>query len=388
MRRKLITTTIFLLIVFFTTGVIFALNGYFTSDEGAVGLNEASLTQGLVAYWNFEDGSGTTTIDHSNNSNTGTLIAMATSTNGGWTTGKAGNGGVLDFDGSDDYVNISDSSSFDITSEISISAWALFRDNATGDQQHIVSRDHSASGSPYIDWALNQDGPSNDKMEFALQIDGALHIAESSVVPTINVWHHYVGTYDGSTMKLYEDVIEIATKSVSGSITDTNKDVQIGAEDDAGTIRRVIDGQIDEVRIYNRALSAAEIRMLYNRGGPVGHWKFDEGTGTTAFDSVGSNDGTLTSMTDADWVAGKHGTALDFDGSNDYVDVSSFTHQTNFTYSTWIYPRASNGNIFEERIDAGDIAFFIENDQLVLGWWLFPETELKGGAVVQNTWDK
>ena len=100
-------------------------------------------------------------------------------------------------------------------------------------------------------------------------------------------------------------------------------------------------GKIDEVRIYNRALSAEEIRYHYNRGGPVGYWKFDEGSVLTAYDSSGQgNTGTLqNNMATTSWVAGKSGSALSFDGVNDYVNVpdsNSLDLTTAITVSAWI----------------------------------------------------
>jgi len=66
-------------------------------------------------------------------------------------------------------------------------------------------------------------------------------------------------------------------------------------------------GKIDHVRIYDYARTPAQIAWDYNRGAPVGWWKFDKGEGLTAYDSSGNeNNGTLqTSMTNDDWVTGK-----------------------------------------------------------------------------------
>jgi hypothetical protein len=96
-------------------------------------------------------------------------------------------------------------------------------------------------------------------------------------------------------------------------------------------------GIIDEVRVYNRALSIAEVRYHYNKGGPVAHWKFDEGSGSTAYDStVRNNDGTIYGAT---YVTGKYNSALSFDGANDYVQATVTPKKT--TYSLWIKPANS-----------------------------------------------
>ena len=84
----------------------------------------------------------------------------------------------------------------------------------------------------------------------------------------------------------------------------------------------LLSDQIDEARYYNYARTPAQIAWDYNRGKPVGWWKLDDGQGSVALDWSGNkNHGTLTNMTPAnDWVTGKFNKALDFDGSNDYVD--------------------------------------------------------------------
>ena len=78
---------------------------------------------------------------------------------------------------------------------------------------------------------------------------------------------------------------------------------------------------------------------------------------------------------------------LDFDGTEDYIDLSNYTHQTYFTFEAWIYPEADNGAIFIERVASQDIAFYVEGNQLVLGWWVGAATTLKGGTITQNKWN-
>jgi hypothetical protein len=99
------------------------------------------------------------------------------------------------------------------------------------------------------------------------------------------------------------------------------------------------DGRLDDVRVYDRALSAEEIEEVYLEGaGLIAHWKLDEGGGITAYDSAGDNDGTL--YGDTSWVAGRIGSyALEFDGDGDYVDVgndSNLKPDLPVTLSAWI----------------------------------------------------
>ncbi|MFC1658219.1 LamG-like jellyroll fold domain-containing protein, partial [Candidatus Omnitrophota bacterium] len=108
-------------------------------------------------------------------------------------------------------------------------------------------------------------------------------------------------------------------------------------------------GLIDEVKIYDYARSPAQIAWDFNKGKPVGHWKLDEGSGTNAYDSSPhGNNGTLINMEAEDWVDGRYGKALDFDGgtSLEYVDLphsASLNITTPITLTAWINPRACGG---------------------------------------------
>ena len=101
-----------------------------------------------------------------------------------------------------------------------------------------------------------------------------------------------------------------------------------------------MNGTIDDFRIYNRALSPKEVRDLYNFApGPVGYWKLDEHSGSTANDSSGNgNTGTITG---ASWTNGKFGASLNFDGSGDYSTIANennfdFERTTPFSVGMWI----------------------------------------------------
>jgi hypothetical protein len=96
-------------------------------------------------------------------------------------------------------------------------------------------------------------------------------------------------------------------------------------------------GKIFDVRIYKYAVTPAEAAWLYNRGGPIGWWKFDENTGSTANDAGGKgNNGTTTGAT---YVSGKRNYALDFDGSNDFTDMNDVAildfNDKDFAISGW-----------------------------------------------------
>jgi len=105
---------------------------------------------------------------------------------------------------------------------------------------------------------------------------------------------------------------------------------------------------IDEHKIYDYALTQAQIAWDYNKGKPIARWKFNEGTGSSAKDSSGNDyHGALTDMDSAtDWVVGKYGYALDFDGSNDYVGIAHsdlLNLGNDFTLQAWVKESPLNG---------------------------------------------
>lgn len=129
MKRKLTILIIITIAVFSGTGVVLGLNGYF--GGGSTKITQDTSTRGLVGYWNFEEVAGQDIVDSSGSGNDGTLgtSTLVATDDPTWShaTGTvaraAGLGGVLDFDGADDLANIPDSSSLDITDEITISFW-------------------------------------------------------------------------------------------------------------------------------------------------------------------------------------------------------------------------------------------------------------------------
>lgn len=119
---------------------------------------------------------------------------------------------------------------------------------------------------------------------------------------TSNEWHHIAMTYDGTTLTAYKDGASVGTDT--GDLTHTTDRLLIGTRD--SLYSQYFDGIIDEVQIYNRALSAEEIRNLMSNyhlpvdmGALVAWWRFEEGTGLTAHDKSGQgNDGTLNPSND------------------------------------------------------------------------------------------
>ena len=266
MKKKniiLLGTAIILLI----GGSVLGLNSYF----GAGGkIPEDTFTRGLVAYWSFDEGTGNTVYDLSGNGNHGTIHGAT------WTQGKFGK--ALSFDGVDDYVDCGNDESLNITDEITIEAWVKRAgDFPTNNIGNIVWRHNYGARTGYRLFAY-----TNGRVRFAVGNGSNIYYAGTGYpLSTIGEWVHVVGVFDGSYVKLYINGQFNDEVQFSGSFVeaDCNLLISQGAE--------TFNGTIDEVRIYNRALSEEEIRYHYNHGRPLAHWRFDEGSGTTIYDSSG-----------------------------------------------------------------------------------------------------
>jgi len=381
------------------------------------------INRGLVGYWKFDEGAGQIVKDSSTGGNDGFRGTAASEGTDdptwNYATGdvatKAGLGSTLDFDGTDDFVEIPDDDSLTFCNPcggttgdqpFSIMAWVNM-DGLVGESGMF-----GKGTNVNREYLFMFDG--SDKLNLILYDDsGSVRInivSDNGFSSDVDSWVHVAATYNGNA-------------STSGLTLYRNGAPMASATNQAGTYEAMhnqgnaaigrhwfnissneSDGQIDSVRIYNRELTAAEIRYLYNRGGPVGHWKFDEGSGGTAFDSSGNgNDGTLLGdwgTTSTSWVAGKHGTSLDFDGVDDYIDVPHDAilnpGNSSFSSSFWIFVTASisentgilkkdGGDYYIYEINSSHIVFASIRDNPTGGENFFLITG--NTAVTLNTWN-
>ncbi|MCH7640864.1 LamG domain-containing protein, partial [Patescibacteria group bacterium] len=211
--------------------------------------------------------------------------------------------------------------------------------------------------SPYPGYRMYVND-SNEALHFLVD-HGAVSDTAASSTTGLNdgKWHHAVGVYQPSRMDVYVDgVLEGSDTSIQAGDFSHTGNLGIGSNG-AGT-SRFLDGLIDDVRIYNYALTQAQVAWEFNRGAPVGWWRLDECSGTTANDASGKgNNGTITiggsgSNTSAGtcssgtgteaWnngTTGKRNASLDFDGTDDYVPITgSPTPESNLTIAMWAKP--------------------------------------------------
>jgi fibronectin type 3 domain-containing protein len=198
---------------------------------------------GLVAAYGFDEGSGLTTADQSGRGNTGTL------SNATWAaTGKYGS--ALSFNGSNAFVSIADSSSLDLTAGMTLEGWV--RPNTGGGFRTLVVKERP--GDLVYGLYSNTDG---NRPQSQVTIGGTARWIDGTAPVSAGVWTHVAGTYDGTTQRLYVNGAQVASLALSGSITTSTSPVKIGGN---AIWSEWFTGLIDEVRIYSRALSPAEIQ--------------------------------------------------------------------------------------------------------------------------------
>ncbi len=206
----------------------------------------AATLPGLVGYWTFDEGQGKTASDSSGNGLHGTL-------NGGprWVEGHLG--GALDFDGVDDFVEVPHNSLLSLTKEITIAAWTNMRLTASGEMAIVSKGGWGANDLPYevtetpgdvIFWQFYNDAGRDSC---------------SPDSPPVGEWHHITATYDGKVFKCYIDGTVAEEWAYAGTMPKNTASVTIGRRSRGGTF---FNGMIDDVAIYDRALSEEEIQSI------------------------------------------------------------------------------------------------------------------------------
>ncbi len=194
----------------------------------------------LVGHWKL-DGAG----NDSTGSNHGTLAGSPTWVNDpqrGW---------CLDFDGDGDYVDVGDSPSLTFTERITVACWIKVRK---------LDRNWNAIVSKGDDWVLARTRDDNRVAFLCLGLTGGGWPEVYSGDVNDRAWHHIAGTYDGAKLCMYQDGLCTDSKSLQGSINHNWSRVLIGENGQAAN--RYWNGLIDDVRLYNRSLTAEEIGVL------------------------------------------------------------------------------------------------------------------------------
>ncbi len=200
---------------------------------------------GPVAAYAFDAGSGSTLADASGKGNHGSISGAA------WTSaGKSGS--ALSFDGVDDLVTVADAASLDLTTGMTLEAWV--RPTTAGGWRTVVTKETSGN----LVYGLFSSSDTEPPSAIVTIGGSALQdiVRASSGVPA-SAWTHVATTYDGSSQRLYVNGAEVGSRPLSGSMANTAGPLRIGGN----TVwPEWFAGQIDDLRVYDRALSAGEIR--------------------------------------------------------------------------------------------------------------------------------
>ena len=210
----------------------------------------ATAVTGPVALYNFNSKSGTTLTDSSGYNNHGTLL------NGPNWTRKGKYGSALVFDGVDDKVVVPDSNSLDLTNRLTLEAW-VYPTTAMSGWDTILMKEQPPGNLLY---ALYANGDNNLPYGY-IYINGEQGLSGAGTLP-LNTWSHLALAYDGATLRFYVNGQLVGSKAQTGSIPVTSGPLGIGGNNIWAN--EYFSGRIDEVRIYNRALSQPEIQNDMN----------------------------------------------------------------------------------------------------------------------------
>ncbi|KKU99167.1 MAG: Fibronectin type III domain protein, partial [Candidatus Jorgensenbacteria bacterium GW2011_GWC1_48_8] len=217
-------------------------------------LHPVSRDTSLKGYWNFEEGSGATTYDSSGAGNVGTWNGSGSH----WASGRVGTYGGQ-FNGTNDYLDVGNTSSLNITGNITFMAWVYLTSLPGTGQYRVINRGVDGGFGMYVG-----AGDHPDDIECGIRTsNGGRAISSDGYASNIlNMWTHLACVYDGSALRLYVNGSQIGSASASGenNVGGYNTSVRIGSDWLPG---KFFPGRIDTVRIYDRGLSADEVRAIY-----------------------------------------------------------------------------------------------------------------------------
>ena len=284
--------------------------GKFLHDLRNTGLY---LDPAMVAYWSFNEGSGTTIHDITPNSNNCRSFNGMNNPGATWVSGKRG-GTALNFDGHNDYVEIPFTPSLyilDGNKSFAFSVWLKIDalPTQTTNKHFSIFSQIAGIGAGRTWLYIDKDTNEIRANIFASDLS-------SGIIPEIGTWYFVVLNYDGTNLSIYVNGDLKASLSTTvdeyadGSyIIGTNKYLD----------SQFLPGSVDEIKLYNKTLTNEEIVNEFRSGSLVAYWPMDENSGTTIYDeTVNNNDGTVNG---AVWTIGKSGSGLNFDGIDDYIEI-------------------------------------------------------------------
>jgi hypothetical protein len=213
----------------------------------------------LLAYWRFDDRAGTTVADASGSGHDGTLISNAGTPRPVWTTGKVG--GALALDGQT-FVSVPDSPDWDRiggTNAFTVVAWVIRQTDSVG-WNTLVSRQYQVT-----QWEHFNLGFKDDYLAPVASTQlNQLWYCTASAPTSSGLWMHVAGSYDGKTLRGYQNGVEICSLDFTTTLTVDDTGLIIGGKINAPgpLVEQSYTGVVDELAIFSRALDASEIAAI------------------------------------------------------------------------------------------------------------------------------
>ncbi len=335
---------------------------------------DSSTCNAPIAEWKLDSNSGTSALDTSGNAITGSFVSSPV-----WTRGKVGS--ALNFDGTDDYLNMGNNSLFAFGTAVTFQAW-IRPESYNPNGGMIINK--WVSGFEDKQLTVAGDGRA---YFFLHNTFGGSVLYTNSTIP-LNQWTHIAGVYTGSTARMFINGRLDSSRAASGDVADSTGIFYIGGNPDRGSF--AFDGSIDDIKIYNYARTPAQVNWDFSRGRPLSWIKFDECSGTIANDSglllnagtisIGASGtqtaaGTCTSGSAAEaWsngATGKFNSGMNFDGTDDVVTLPA---NTSYDLSA---TTGGSAFLWVQKNSICDSANS-NNNELFLNLW--------GGSHTGNTW--
>src|SRR6266545_5835103 len=227
-------------------GVLAVLAGLLCLAVGSPALADPPPA-GLVAAYAFDEGTGTLAADASGNGHSGALVGTT------WTAGHSGS--AASFNGTSAYVDLGALGTFYQTA-FTLEAWVKKQTANLNDRGVLGTWSGNANGGPML-WI------DHLATRYHLTLNnGMANYLDSGQNPVAGQWQHLAATYDGTTARFYIDGTEVANRTFTGTVGNSNV-WRVGAY--GSSPGGFFDGLIDDVRIYNRALSAVEVQTDKNQ---------------------------------------------------------------------------------------------------------------------------
>jgi hypothetical protein len=337
-------------------------------DQYNSGIVISNLQKGLIGQWKFNGNAK----DSTPYGNDGTDYGATLTTDRKGQSNKA-----YSFNGTNNYIALSDSTALKPTTALTVSSWVNPTDfTCAGVDTDCAIFSKYSNYHGYRLFAL-----SSGILGFSVCTPSTCSYAWSSVAPSTGSWSHVVGVWDGVNMQIYINGTPSGSPVAVSTITQDTTAPTIGMA--SWYNGDYFHGSIDDVRVYNRALSPTEIKTVYDsydsgivisnlQQGLIGQWKFN---GNAKDSTPYGNDGTdygATLTTDRKGQANK---AYNFGGTSDYIDVGTGLAGKTYplTFSAWVKPTTLAQDAIIVNFDVtdanSDFAFGIYNsgNQILVG---------------------